>query len=245
MTTTPDPAPLEELAEQTWPVLAALARALHVKDAELQPTLDAIVSTAVATINPAEHAGLIVVAHGRLTPQATVGEPPRILDALQQDLGTGPCFDAARQQSVITIDDMLNDRRWPQFAERASSLGVASMLCVPLWVDQLRLGTLSLYGEKPDAFRPQHVRLTDLYATHAALALADAQRTDQLRRSLSNRDVIGQAKGILMERQKCRADEAFRCLSLASQATNLKLIVVAQRLVDSGELPGPEGASAR
>lgn len=42
-----------------------------------------------------------------------------------------------------------------------------------------------------------------------------------------------------MEPKRCNADEAFRCLSRASQSTNLKLIVVAQDLVDSGELPGP------
>ena len=48
-----DPRELAGLSAKTWSVLEGLARALHLKNAELQPTLDAIVSTAVHTIAPA------------------------------------------------------------------------------------------------------------------------------------------------------------------------------------------------
>lgn len=236
--TEPPTHPFDDLADETWPVLIQLARALHLKNAELQPTLDAIVAHAVQTIEPAEDAGLILLVGGRLVPQATVGEPPHVLDEQQQQTASGPCIDAARDQSVITIDNTLTDPRWPDFAELAADLGVASMLCVPLWVDELRLGTLSLYAHKPDAFAPAHRQLTDLYATHAALALADAQRTAQLQHALRNRDVIGQAKGILVERMRITGLDAFGCLSDASQRTNLKLVAVAQHLVDTGELLG-------
>jgi GAF domain-containing protein len=231
--------PLEDLDDETGTALVQLARALHLNEAGLQPTLDAIITHAVDTIEPAEHAGLILVLSKRLTPQATLGEPPHELDLLQQHTGTGPCFDAARQQTVITIDNTLTDSRWPEFVERAAQLGVASMVCVPLWVDQVRLGTLTLYAEKPDAFAPQHRQLTELYAAHAAIALADAQRTVRLHEAMHNRDVIGQAKGILIERMKLTPDASFACLSEASQRANLKLLVVAQHLVDTGELPTP------
>jgi GAF domain-containing protein len=228
--------PLEDLDEDLWPLLGQLARALHLKNAELQPTLDAIVGNAVETIAPAEHAGLILLVDGRLVPQAVVGEPPHLLDLLQQKTGTGPCIEAARDQSVITIDNIVGESRWPMFAATAADLGVASMVCVPLWVNKLRLGTLSLYGDKPEAFESRHVQLTRLYATHAALALADAQRTAQLQAALMKRDIIGQAKGILMERDKITPDAAFECLSLASQRLNIKLTEIAQRLVETGEL---------
>jgi AmiR/NasT family two-component response regulator len=95
---------------------------------------------------------------------------------------------------------------------------------------------LSLYGHKPEAFASRHVQLTGLYATHAALALADAQRTAQLQAALLRRDIIGQAKGILIERDKITSDAAFECLSLVSQRLNIKLTEVAQRLVETGEL---------
>ena len=240
--------PLEDLGDEIGPALVQLARALHLNEAELQPTLDAIIAHAVATIEPAEHAGLILVLRGRLVPQATLGEPPHRLDLMQQDTGQGPCIDAANNQTVITIDNTLTDPRWPEFVERAADLGVFSMLCIPLWVDELRLGTLSLYGQKPDAFAPQHRQLTDLYAAHAAIALADAQRTAHLHEAMHNRDIIGQAKGILIERMKITPEDAFACLSRASQHANRKLIAIAQHLVDTGELldpsPHPGGVGA-
>jgi GAF domain-containing protein len=232
--------PLEDLDDAVGPALMQLARSLHLKSAELQPTLDSIVSHAVTTIEPAEHAGLILVLNGRLVPQATVGTPPEVLDSLQQVTGRGPCIDAARTQEVITVDNVLTDRRWPEFGKQAADLRVLSMLCVPLWVDDLRLGTLSLYGHKPEAFAPQHRLLTELYATHAAIALADAQRASQLQTALSNRDIIGQAKGILIERMKLTPDAAFAQLSQASQHANLKLFAVARHLVETGELMGSD-----
>ena len=54
----------------------------------------------------------------------------------------------------------------------------------------------------------------------------------QLRQALQSRDVIGQAKGILMERRGISADEAFDVLRRASQSLNIKLTTVAQTLVD-------------
>lgn len=229
---------LQELRDEAWSVLERLARALHVRNAELQPTLEAIVSTAVHTIGSAQYAGLILLVRGELIPQATDGGPPHILDVLQQELGTGPCIDAAREQVVVQVDDLAADQRWPTLAERAIPVGVASMLCVPLRVDQSRLGALSLYSEWPRAFSEQDLRLTTLFATHAALALSDAQRTEQLQNALRNRDLIGQAKGILMERGRVTADEAFRHLAQVSQSANLKLTTVAQHLIDTGELIG-------
>jgi GAF domain-containing protein len=107
-----------------------------------------------------------------------------------------------------------------------------------LWVDERCLGTLSLYGEQPAAFTSQDERITTLFATLAALALAEAQRTDQLRTALDNRDLIGQAKGILMQRDGITAEAAFALLSRASQHTNTRLVDVARHLAETGELAG-------
>jgi AmiR/NasT family two-component response regulator len=53
-----------------------------------------------------------------------------------------------------------------------------------------------------------------------------------LRQAISSRDVIGQAKGILMERRGIGADEAFQILRKASQSLNVKLTQVAETLVE-------------
>jgi GAF domain-containing protein len=229
---------LDGFSDQTFRALDILTRALHVKNAELEPALQAIVSTAVTTMSSAQHAGLITLSRGMLVPQATTGRPPQLLDQLQQKLNDGPCIDAAAQQALTRIDDTHRDTRWPDFAAEAENLGVRSMLCVPLRVHEQCLGTLSLYSERVTAFTGHDERVTALFATLAAIALAEAQRTGQLLTALGNRDVIGQAKGILIERHRITAEAAFRHLSQASQDVNMKLAAVARHLVETGELLG-------
>jgi GAF domain-containing protein len=217
--------------------LDILARALHVRDAELQPTLQAIASAAVDMLSPARYAGLTIFSGGQLIPRASTGELPLLLDRLQQELGDGPCISAARRQCVSRIEDTGQDGQWPEFSAAAARLGVRSMLCVPLWVDERGLGALSLYAGEVAAFSDLHERVTTLLATFAALALAEAQHADQLLDALGSRDVIGQAKGILMERHGVTADAAFGVLSRISQAENIKLAEIARRLVETGTLP--------
>lgn len=55
---------------------------------------------------------------------------------------------------------------------------------------------------------------------------------EQLRRAIATRDIIGQAKGMLMERYDIDSAEAFRLLVSLSQQTNTRLEHVARRLVD-------------
>jgi GAF domain-containing protein len=245
--TSSDQQNLIEVTGRSAESLEIMARALRVKNAELQPTLDAIASTAVTMLNPARYAALTVLSRGELIPRASTGEPPLLLDRLQQRLGDGPCINAAKHQSAFRIEDTREDLRWPEFCAEAARLNVRSMLCVPLWIDERRLGALSLYADQAAAFSESHERVTLLLATFAALALAEAQRADQLHAALANRDVIGQAKGILMERHGATADAAFSVLSRVSQAENIKLAEIARRLVETGDLPsvpGPETAGA-
>ena len=234
-----DVAALLDLDDTQFDTLKVLGRALHVNEADLGQTLEAILRSATSVIRCADHAGVNLLVRDRLEPQATLGSAPPRLDALQQRSGVGPCFDASREQCVITVADMACESRWPEFASTAVELEVHSMLCVPLWVDERRLGSVSLYSATTQAFDAAAVQLADLYATHAAVALADAQRTDQLRRAMASRDVIGQAKGVLMERHRITGDEAFEMLKQASRRANRKLVDVAEILAATGELPQP------
>ena len=232
---------LMEVTGRSAESLEILARALHVKNAELEPTLEAIASTAVTMLSPARYAALTVLSRGELIPRASTGEPPLLLDRLQQKLGDGPCIHAAKYQSVFRIDDTGEDDRWPEFCAEAARLEVRSMLCVPLWIDERGLGALSLYADRAAAFSDPHERVAVLLAAFAAIALAEAQRAGQMHDALGNRDIIGQAKGVLMERHRITADAAFGVLSRVSQAENRKLAEVARRLVETGELPDMPG----
>ena len=70
----------------------------------------------------------------------------------------------------------------------------------------------------------------------AAVALAGAQHEEHLRRAVRSRDLIGQAKGILMEGCELTADQAFRVLARVSQQTNRKLVDVADELTRTGSV---------
>jgi AmiR/NasT family two-component response regulator len=103
-------------------------------------------------------------------------------------------------------------------------------------VDDQQLGSVSLFATERAVFNLADEYLARLFATQAALALAEARRTDQMRQALGNRDVIGQAKGILMERHRITADEAFTLLSKQSQRVNRKLKDVARQLTETGTM---------
>lgn len=63
-------------------------------------------------------------------------------------------------------------------------------------------------------------------------AQAMARENEQLRHAIETRDIIGQAKGMLMERFDVDAAAAFGLLTRLSQESNTRLAHVAQKLVE-------------
>ncbi len=164
------------------------------------------------------------------------------LDQVQYDHGEGPCVESARPDgpAIGRSTDLANDPRWPSFGPAAAGYGYHSVLATALLPDarpSRRSGALNIYSSRPGAFDSQAVDLALLLATHASLALAHTDavaaaelETAHLRRAVEGRDVIGQAKGILMQRRGITADEAFDVLRRASQDLNVKLADVARAL---------------
>lgn len=114
-------------------------------------------------------------------------------------------------------------------SELAFSLGVAQEL-----IGERPIGALDLYADTPHSFEDED-RAAALFATHAAVAFHAARERVQLEQALSSRDVIGQAKGILMAQSHITADEAFDLLRRASQRLNRKLVSVAEDIVDKNK----------
>jgi len=115
------------------------------------------------------------------------------------------------------------------------------MLAFQLYVEGDNLGALNLFSARADAFTDESEHIGLLFATHAAIAFAASRANDQMRQALLNRDLIGQAKGILMERFQVDADRAFLILTRASQETNIKVYDVAAELVHTRSTPRRAG----
>ena len=179
----------------------------------------------------------MVLGRKRVTSRAPSGELARAVDALQDELGQGPCLDAAYEHETVRVTDMAVEERWPRFAERAAALGATGMLSFQLYVEGDDLGALNLYGRTAGAFDDESEHIGLLFAAHAAVAYAAVRQQAGMVRNVATRQLIGQAQGILMERHRITADQAFALLVRASQQRNTKLRDVADALVDSGALP--------
>lgn len=217
--------------------LSDLAREMqHEQDTEA--ILTVIVHAALELIPHAAEASISLVT-GRRTVQsrAASGELPRTVDALQSEKGQGPCLDAAYDARVVRVPDMGKEERWPDFAQAAYDAGARSMLSIQLFVEGDKLGALNLIAGDVNVFDEESEQIALLVAAHAAIAFSDAQEIAQLTQALDTRDLIGQAKGILMERFKVTSQQAFLVLTKASSDSNIKLRDVAQHLASSGEIP--------
>jgi GAF domain-containing protein len=223
-------------------MMSRTARRLQEEHGDIEGTLQAITAAAVAVVPAAEACGITyVIARRKVEPRASTGELPRAVDALQDRLGQGPCVDAAWEQEIVLVDDVATDERWPAFAREAARLGVGSMLCYQLFVASDHLGALNLYASRPGAFDDESQDIGHLFAAHAAVAVAGAEHEEHLRGAVSSRDLIGQAKGILMERHKITAHQAFDVLARVSQEVNRKLVDVAREITDTGAVPRRRG----
>ena len=214
-------------------VLAAAAEQVSGAQVDSEAdTVASIVSAAAETVPGAEHAGVTLLRPGgEIVSQSVSDDRIRAVDRLQASYREGPCVTALWDEHTVSVEDVAGEMsRWPQFAPAAAEAGVGSMLSFQLFARRDSLGALNLYASQPRSFTADSRTLGGLFAMHAAAALGESQHVAQLHQALNTRDVIGQAKGILMERFALDADQAFAMLVRSSQDTNMKLASVAQWL---------------
>ena len=104
------------------------------------------------------------------------------------------------------------------------------------------LGALNLYGRTPRP-SPRVVHDGLALAAHVSVALAAAQKVQQLETALGGRTVIAQATGILMERFDLDPDRAFSVLSRMSQQNNVKIRELARQIVRPGSSRRPRSST--
>lgn len=222
-----------------------LADALFTVPAEagVAGVLEQIVATGVTVVPGAELASVTLRGDdGEYFTPVETGELATRLDRLQYDTGEGPCLaaTAAGGLGVVTSADLAADSRFPRFGPAAAELGAAAVLCTGLFPGGTpsRLGALNFYARARGGFDAADRDIALLLAAHAATAMAGVTavtaaelRASHLEHALQSRDVIGQAKGVLMERRGYGPEEAFEFLRRVSQDLHVKVRDLANTIV--------------
>ncbi len=219
--------------------MASMARDLLAQDT-VGATLDRITASAVALVPGCDAAGILLLHGKRVETVAPTHDLVVESDRLQEHLGEGPCFDAARsgtKERVFRIADFTQDQpHWPAYASRARDLGVGSMMGFLLFTEDEDFGALDLYSRRPGSFTEDSETAGWLLASHAAVAFSSARSHAQMEQAIATRHVIGEAMGILMGSHRLTEDQAFDVLRRFSQEHNIKLREVARKVCEHGRL---------
>ena len=209
---------------------------------DMEETLAQIVTSAVDTVPAIDAASISMTQHGRIETRHPTTETIRELDEIQSELHEGPCISAVEEPpetGIVVAQDLSAEdaERWPRYARHAVDAGYCGLMSIHLTTDGGIRGALNLYSRSPHAFGEQSRTMAGLFSVQAALLLYGADHAAHLQRAVDSRDLIGQAKGILMNREGVTAEQAFEMLRQASQHLNMKLRDVAERVTYTGEVP--------
>lgn len=162
------------------------------------------------------------------------------LDEVQAGFDEGPCLEAQRTNTVISVADVRTERRWPGYMAAVREFGMRSVLAVPLTLQSGAAAAMNLYTGTPEAFGPAEIEAAQRYAELAskvgviALRLAAySENAAHLKAAMESRTAIDIAIGVVMAQNRCSQQAAFDILRQASSHRNVKLRVLAEELVAS------------
>ncbi len=217
----------------------------------LQGRADALVADFLDSTSAAIHARLgdvagVAVSTGRGDAARTLGASTPLahdVDAIQFEVGAGPCLEALRVGAIQDVPDLAADDRWGEYGPRAAARGAASCVSVPVFVHSEPVAVFKAYSNRRGGLDAAQRETAELVAKEISggfgLAMhisSQAAELDDMTALLTHRRVIDLALGILMERAQVPADAAFGVLRSQSQHRNVKVYEVAADVV--GSIPG-------
>ncbi|MEP6660906.1 MAG: EAL domain-containing protein [Acidimicrobiales bacterium] len=166
----------EELSE----VLSDFARTL-ITDFPIQGILDHLVARIVDVL-PVTAAGVTLITEG-MAPRYVAASDESALryERLQTESTQGPCISAFNSGEAVSVPDLCEDVRFPEFAAAAAAAGLAAVFTFPLRHGEGRLGALDLYRDTPGALEPHDMHVAQTLADVAAAYLLNAQARDDAR----------------------------------------------------------------
>ncbi|NEN51149.1 GAF and ANTAR domain-containing protein [Modestobacter muralis] len=212
-------------------------------DHSLESVLQKVTDLA-ARVLPGEPATSVTIVDGRRATTVAASHPlARQLDEVQYAQGSGPCVEAATTGVLVELLDTTTETRWAAFPRVAAQRDCRAVLSFPLPAQELVRGGLNVYARTSERLDERARQVAARFAAYAVVPVSNMYlyesavgRAEHLRAALDSRAVIDQAKGILMERHKLSADQAFSALAEVSMTANTKVRDIATHLVQTGEL---------
>ena len=160
------------------------------------------------------------------------------LEQLQLHHQEGPCIDAFENKALVSAQNLMDETRWPTFSQAAVDQSVRAVLASPLPFNRDAVGVVAVLSEQHRPWSPEAelglLAFTDLAALLIASMMHSEQQTQmalQLRAALDTRQVIEQAKGVLIAKQGISAREAYELLRAQARSGRRKLTAVCAEIV--------------
>jgi GAF domain-containing protein len=206
----------------------------------LDAALRLVVALARVTVTGADGVSVCLSRHGTLSTVAASDATVNGMDSDQYATGEGPCVAAATEGHWFHVESLDDELRWPAFIPRARDRGINSILSTPLVTQTRPVGALNIYSLRPRAFAAPELELSSMLAglssdllVSAAMDVSLEDLSRQLQEALRGRDVIAQARGVLMERHGVGADLAYTMLRRISRQSSTPLRRVAEDIMTS------------
>jgi GAF domain-containing protein len=166
------------------------------------------------------------------------------LEELQIQHQEGPCIEAFDVKELISAEDLADERRWPRFSQAAVARKVRAVLASPLPYNQDAVGVVAVLSEQRRPWSAEGelalLAFTDLAALLIASMIQGEQQSEmtmQLQGALNSRQVIEQAKGVLIGQQGIPARAAYEQLRARARAERRKLAAVCAEIVAQAAHP--------
>jgi GAF domain-containing protein len=215
----------------------ALAEVVYSSDS-YDSVYDSLCQSAVEFVDGCDHASLMLRRRGKVQTIGASDQLARDIDALERELGQGPCLDAIDedQPDQHIWPDLTTGGRWPELAalvlERTPVRGMAGFR---IRQDGQKVGALNVFSDTPGALTQHSLDQAIMLTAFSSVTLAALDRGEEattLRRGLESNREIGKAIGLLMAMHDIDDDQAFQMLSTVSQEMNIKLAQVASQVID-------------
>jgi GAF domain-containing protein len=228
------------LAEELSAVFARMS-GLLLSEETVSTAVSLVTSLAQDCIPGTAGAGVTLIdERGGKTTSAASDSVVERADSVQYELDEGPCLTAWAQRTLVRIDEIETDGRWPRWCRAVQPLGLRAAMSTPLVAGDRPLGAIKVYARQPGAFDIRAERRLVMFGAQAAILLANVQSFENARRlsdglkdALRGRDLIATAKGVLMARDGTTEEPAFTMLVALAQQEQKTLREVAHALVKS------------